>query len=139
VAVWIDEFCRHVERLRECEPRVFVAMLGGGAGTMASLGEQGPPTQAKMAQRLGMGTMAVLARTLGDHQAEYVSLLGLLAATCSKIGREIYTLMKQEFGEVAAKASRKTRTSAQILPESLTQPSNILPVPGGGEGAATPA
>jgi 3-carboxy-cis,cis-muconate cycloisomerase len=100
VAVWIDEFCRHVERLRECEPRVFVAMLGGGAGTMASLGEQGPPTQAKMAQRLGMGTMAVLARTLGDHQAEYVSLLGLLAATCSKIGREIYTLMKQEFGEV---------------------------------------
>jgi adenylosuccinate lyase len=27
-------------------------------------------------------------------------LLGLLAATSSKIGREIYTLMKQEFGEV---------------------------------------
>ena len=27
-------------------------------------------------------------------------LLGMLAATCSKIGREIYTLMKQEFGEV---------------------------------------
>jgi adenylosuccinate lyase len=44
--------------------------------------------------------MSVPARTLGDHQAEYVSLLGLLAATCSKIGREIYTLMKQEFGEV---------------------------------------
>ena len=41
VAVWIDEFCRHVERLRACEGRVFVAMLGGGAGTVASLGEQG--------------------------------------------------------------------------------------------------
>jgi adenylosuccinate lyase len=27
-------------------------------------------------------------------------LLGLLAATCSKIAREIYTLMKTEFGEV---------------------------------------
>jgi adenylosuccinate lyase len=53
-----------------------------------------------MAQRLGMGSMPVPARTLGDHLAEYVSLLGLLAATCSKIGREIYTLMKQEFGEV---------------------------------------
>jgi adenylosuccinate lyase len=47
-----------------------------------------------------MGTMAVPARSLGDHQAEYVGVLGLLAATCSKIGREIYTLMKQEFGEV---------------------------------------
>ena len=100
VAVWIDELCRHVERLRGCEGRVFVAMLGGGAGTLASLGELGLVTQDKIAQRLGMGSMTVPARTLGDHQAEYVCLLGLLAATCSKIGREIYTLMKQEFGEV---------------------------------------
>ncbi len=100
VAVWIDECCRHVERLQGCEGRVFVAMLGGGAGTLASLGEIGLVTQDKMAVRLGMGSMTVPSRTLGDHQAEYVALLGLLAATCSKIGREIYTLMKQEFGEV---------------------------------------
>ena len=100
VAVWIDECCRHVERLRGCEGRVFVAMLGGGAGTLASLGEIGLTTQDYMAVRLGMGSMTVPSRTLGDHQAEYVTLLGLLAATCSKIAREIYTLMKQEFGEV---------------------------------------
>ena len=100
VAVWIDELCRHVERLRGCERRVFVVMLGGGAGTRASLGELGGPTQDKMAERLGMGSMRMPARNIGDHLAEYVTLLGLLAATCSKIGREIYTLMKQEFGEV---------------------------------------
>ena len=100
VAVWIDELGRHVERLRGCEDRVFVAMLGGGAGTLASLGEAGLATQEKMAARLGMRPMPVPARTIGDHQAEYVALLGMLAATCSKIGREIYTLMKQEFGEV---------------------------------------
>src|SRR5947199_5920791 len=100
VAVWIDELGRHVERLRGCEGRVFVAMLGGGAGTLASLGEGGLATQEKMAARLGMRPMTVPARTIGDHQAEYVTLLGLLAATAGKIGREIYTLMKQEFGEV---------------------------------------
>ena len=100
VAVWIDELCRHVERLRGCERRVFVVMFGGGAGTRASVGELGGPTQDKMAERLGMGSMPMPARTIGDHLAEYVTLLGLLAATCSKIGREIYTLMKQEFGEV---------------------------------------
>jgi adenylosuccinate lyase len=100
VAVWIDELCRHVERLRGCEGRVFVAMLGGGAGTMASLGPVGLAIQEKMAGRLGMGTMSVPARSIGDHQAEYVSVLGLLAATASKMAREIYTLMKQEFGEV---------------------------------------
>src|SRR2546428_1355055 len=100
IAVWIDELCRHVERLRGCEGRVFVAMLGGGAGTLASLGELGLATQEKIAARLGMRAMPVPARTIGDHQAEYVMLLGMLAATGSKIGREIYTLMKQEFGEV---------------------------------------
>src|SRR5499426_4262709 len=100
VAVWIDELCRHVERLRGCEDRVFVAMLGGGAGTLASLGDLGLATLEKMAARLGMRPMRLPARTIGDHQAEYVTLLGLLAATAGKIGREIYTLMKQEFGEV---------------------------------------
>ena len=111
VAVWIDELCRHVERLRGCEGRVFVAMLGGGAGTLASLGEIGLAVQDKMAERLRHGPMPVPARTIGDHQAEYVTLLGMLAATCSKIGREIYTLMKQEFGEVE-EPCRRARSAA---------------------------
>ncbi|MCZ6890651.1 MAG: adenylosuccinate lyase family protein [Gammaproteobacteria bacterium] len=100
VSVWIDEFCRHAERLRQCEDRVFVTMLGGAAGTLASLGEEGFATQAKMAEALNMVAMRNPARTLYDHQAEYVALLGLLGATSGKVGREIYTLMKQEFGEV---------------------------------------
>ena len=44
--------------------------------------------------------MTVPSRALGDHLAENICLLGMLAATCGKIGREIYTLMKTEFGEV---------------------------------------
>ena len=47
-----------------------------------------------------MPPMSVPSRTIGDHEAEYVVLLGMLAATCSKVGRELYELMKQEFGEV---------------------------------------
>jgi len=100
VGVWIDEFSRHVERLRGAEPRIFRAMLGGAAGTFASFDGKGPEIQARMAAHLGMAPMTVPARTIGDHQAEYVTILALLAATCGKIAREIYTLMKQEFGEV---------------------------------------
>src|SRR5712671_4942611 len=99
-AVWIDEMIRHVERLRQAAPRLFVAMLGGGAGTFASLGAQGPAVQAGMGKHLGMLPMRVPSRTIGDHLAENICLLGLLAATCSKIAREIYTLMKTEYGEV---------------------------------------
>jgi 3-carboxy-cis,cis-muconate cycloisomerase len=71
-----------------------------GAGTYASLGKNGPPVQAGIGKHLGFGTMAVPSRALGDHLAENICLLALLAATCGKIGREIYTLMKTEFGEV---------------------------------------
>src|SRR4030088_64615 len=100
VAVWIDELLRHVERLPQAAPRLFVAMLGGGAGTYASLGKQGPPVQQAIGSLLGFGSMGAPSRALGDHLAENICLLGLLAATSGKIGREIYTLMKQEFGEV---------------------------------------
>ena len=100
VAVWIDELLRHAERFRQAAPRLFVAMLGGGAGTYASLGRNGPLVQQAIGQLLGFGSMTVPSRAIGDHLAENVVLLGLLAATCGKIGREVYMLMKTEFGEV---------------------------------------
>ncbi len=100
VAAWIDELLRHVERLREAEPRVFVAMLGGAAGTFASLGAAGPAVQEGVAKHLDMTPMRVPSRAIGDHLTEYVMLLGMLGATCGRIGREVYTLMKTEFGEV---------------------------------------
>src|SRR5579863_3598578 len=100
VAVWVDELIRHVERFKQLAPRLFVAMLGGGAGTYASLGEMGPKVQAGIGKHLGFGSMRVPSRVILDHLAENICLLGMLAASCGRIGREIYTLMKTEFGEV---------------------------------------
>jgi 3-carboxy-cis,cis-muconate cycloisomerase len=99
-AVWIDEMLRHVERFHQAAPRLFVAMLGGGAGTFASLGVQGPKVQEGIGRQLAMLPMRVPARTIGDHLAENICLWGLVAATSGKIAREVYTLMKTEFGEV---------------------------------------
>jgi 3-carboxy-cis,cis-muconate cycloisomerase len=100
VASWIDEMSRHVERLYGVEPRIFRVLLGGAAGTMASFDGKGMAIQAGVAKYLDMTPMPAPSRTIGDHQAEYITILGLIAATAGKIGREIYTLMKQEFGEV---------------------------------------
>jgi len=100
VAVWIDEIIRHYYRFKNCEDRVFVTMLGGGAGTMASVGMEGLETQNLMAKELGFTSMSLPARTIGDHLTEYILNLAMFAATSSKMAREIYTLMKQEFGEV---------------------------------------
>jgi 3-carboxy-cis,cis-muconate cycloisomerase len=100
VAGWIDEMGRHVTRMYEVEPRLFVALVGGAAGTFASLGDRGPEVQAGIAKRLGLAPMAVPSRSIVDHFAEFLCVLGLLGATCGKIGREIYTLMKTEYGEL---------------------------------------
>jgi 3-carboxy-cis,cis-muconate cycloisomerase len=44
--------------------------------------------------------MEVPSRAGTDHVAEYVLLLALFSATCSKIARELYALMADELGEV---------------------------------------
>jgi 3-carboxy-cis,cis-muconate cycloisomerase len=100
VAGWIDEIVRHIARLRQLEPRLFVAIVGGAAGTFASFGDRAFEVQAGVARRLGLASMPVPSRSIVDHFAEYVCVLGLLGATCGKIGREVYILMKTEYGEV---------------------------------------
>ena len=101
VATWIDEMGRHVDRLHEIEPRIFMAMLGGAVGNFASLGKKGPAVQKKMAEILRLRSMRVPSRAMSDFLAEYICLLGLLAGTCGKIAREVYILMQPEFGEVS--------------------------------------
>lgn len=101
VAAWIDELLRHGERLRGLEERVFVALLGGAAGTFASLGSDGPAVQAGLARMLDLVPTAVPSRTHRDREAEYVVTLGLVAGTVGKIANEVYTLMKQEFAEAS--------------------------------------
>lgn len=99
VASWIDEIGRHIIRLRELRPRLFVAIVGGAAGTFASFGDRATEVQEGVA-KMGLAPMAVPSRSVIDHFAEFVCVLGLLGATCGKIGREMYTLMKTEYGEV---------------------------------------
>ena len=119
VAVWIDEILRHIDRLKGCEERVFVTMLGGGAGTLASVGMEGLHTQELMAKELNMTSMPMPSRTTQDHQAEYVTILALYAATSTKMAREIYTLMKQEYGEAEERI-----TEGQVGSSTMPQKRN---------------
>jgi 3-carboxy-cis,cis-muconate cycloisomerase len=103
-AAWIDQLLRHLQRLEELRERLLMAMMGGAAGTFASLGTVGPAVQAAVARRLGLGTMPVPARSIADPFAELVCVLGMLASSTGAIAGEIYTLMTVEFGEVAEPA-----------------------------------
>ncbi len=99
VASWIDALLRFKERLHEVEKRIFIGMLGGAAGSLASFDGDGLKLQAKYSEVLGLTPMEVPSRSLTDHQAEYVAILGLFGGSAGMIGREIYHLMRTEYGE----------------------------------------
>ncbi len=100
VATWIDELLRHEERLRAAEPRVFTLVFGGAVGARHSFGDEGEALGRRLAGQLGLGCFDVPSRSVNDHMVEYVLLLALLAATCSKIAQELFVLMSEEYGEV---------------------------------------
>jgi adenylosuccinate lyase len=114
VAAWVDEFARHIERLRQVEPRIFTAMIGGAVGNFSSLGIKGPEIQADMAKQLDLQSMAVPSRALSDMHVEYVCILGMIAGTCGKIANEVYHLMAVEFGEVSEPIPKGTIGSSTM-------------------------
>lgn len=99
-AGWIEEFLRHAERFAEAAPRVFRVQWGGAVGAMHAVGEAGPELNRRLAARLGLGYFTIPSRAALDTFAEYFLLLGLFAASCGKIARDLYTMMADEFGEV---------------------------------------
>ncbi|HEX3765071.1 MAG TPA: adenylosuccinate lyase family protein [Kofleriaceae bacterium] len=100
VAGWIDELTRHVLRLREARPRLLVAQLAGGVGTMASFRGQGPALLARFAARLGLEVPDIGWHVARDRFAEFVYLLALIAGSLARAADEIRTLCRPEFAEL---------------------------------------
>ena len=100
VAGWVDELTRHLVRLREARPRLLVAQLAGGVGTMASFRGQGVKLLDRFAERLGLGVPDVGYHVVRDRIAEFVFLLASTSAALARAADEIRTLCRPEFGEL---------------------------------------
>jgi len=115
-AVWADVLSRHLDRLEQVGPRLLVSMTGGAAGTFASFGEVGPAIQRGVAERLGLSPMAVPSRAIADHFAEWVCVMGQIAATVQSIAEETGRLMSTEFGELS-EALPDTDVGSSTMPQ----------------------
>jgi 3-carboxy-cis,cis-muconate cycloisomerase len=100
VAVWAAEVDRHLLRLAQLEPRVFLGQLGGGVGTLASIGEQGLELQALVCEDLGLAVPEIAWHTARDGVAEAVCAYALVGGTLAKIANEVIELQRTEVGEV---------------------------------------
>jgi 3-carboxy-cis,cis-muconate cycloisomerase len=118
VAGWIEEWLRHRERFESAAPRIFRAQWGGAVGAMHAVGAIGPQLNRRLAERLGLGHFTVPSRAALDCMSEYVLLFGLLSGTCSKIARDLYTMMADEFGE-ASEALGEEVVGSSTMPHKV--------------------
>jgi 3-carboxy-cis,cis-muconate cycloisomerase len=98
-AVWLSMLDRHAARLGEIKPRVLVVQLGGAAGTLASLGDDGLDVRREFARELNLGDPPITWHVARDSVAETVNFLGLVAGSLGKIGFDVMLMMMTELGE----------------------------------------
>lgn len=115
-ASWLDELARHCERLDELAPRLLRVQLAGAAGTLASLGPQGPAVRAALADQLGLADPELPWHSARDTLAELAAVLAGTAATAVRVARELTNLARTEIGEVS-EAAGHLRGASSTMPQ----------------------
>jgi adenylosuccinate lyase len=100
LAVWLDEFIRHLQRLSEIKQRVLVGNISGAICTYASMGKLGPQVETRALTILGLNIPNIGWQAARDRFSEYASVIALISGTLGKMGNEFYNLMRTEINEV---------------------------------------
>ncbi|MET0845438.1 MAG: 3-carboxy-cis,cis-muconate cycloisomerase [Pseudomonas sp.] len=100
IAGWLGAVTRSRQRLQELKPRLLVLQFGGASGTLAALGEQAMPIAKALASELHLTLPDQPWHTQRDRLVEFGAVLGLIAGSLGKLGRDISLLMQTEAGEV---------------------------------------
>lgn len=91
---------RHRQRLSEIKPRLLSLQFGGASGSLAALGDAGWSVSGALAQELELTLPEQPWHTQRDRLVEFASLLGMIAGSLGKLGRDLSLLMQTEAGEV---------------------------------------
>jgi len=100
IAGWLGAITRSRQRLKALKPRLLVLQFGGASGTLAALGPQALPIAEALAHELKLGLPEQPWHTQRDRLVEFGAVLGLIAGSLGKLGRDISLLMQTEAGEV---------------------------------------
>ncbi len=100
IAGWLGAVTRNRQRLVELQPRLLVLQFGGASGTLAALGEHAMPVAQALAAELQLTLPEQPWHTQRDRLVEFASVLGLIAGSLGKLGRDISLLMQTEAAEV---------------------------------------
>lgn len=100
IAGWLGAVTRHRERLGEIKPRLLVLQFGGASGSLAALGDNALPIAEALARTLDLSLPEQPWHTQRDRLVEFAAVLGLIAGSLGKLGRDVSLLMQTEAAEV---------------------------------------
>jgi 3-carboxy-cis,cis-muconate cycloisomerase len=99
-AGWMTGLDEAAARLDEVRRTRLAAQLGGAAGTLASLGADGPAVLAHLAEDLGLAEPVAPWHTERTRIADLAGALGSLAGAIGKPATDVVLLAQTEVGEV---------------------------------------
>lgn len=100
-ARWLALVVRQIHTLRRQREQTLAVQLGGAAGTLASLGENGVHVAELLAAELRLPLPDLPWHTERDRIAEIATTLGIIAGAMAKIANDIVLLAQTEVGEVS--------------------------------------
>ncbi|MCH2639171.1 MAG: adenylosuccinate lyase [Candidatus Thalassarchaeum sp.] len=101
IAVFVDEFRRHLIRLDELESRAITGKFLGAVGTGAAQGENAKELQQLILEHLGLTVPVATTQVVGrDRYIEWVGWMANVAASVEKLLQEVRNLQRSEIAEV---------------------------------------
>ena len=116
-SVWAAEAYRHLQRLRDCRPRVLVGKMSGAVGTMAGLGPRAFEVQALVMEKLGLEPAEISTQIVQrDRLAELICLMAILASSLDNMATEIRELQRTEIAELAEPFDERAQVGSSTMP-----------------------
>ena len=131
-AGWLTSLDEARQGLAEVGTRRLAVQFGGAAGTLASLGDDGPRVAALLAEDLGLAQPVLPWHTDRLRIIDLAAALARVTAALGKIARDVTLLAQTEIGEL--REGSGTPPSSPSPLSSPSPPSSPLPPP-----AAQPA
>ncbi|HEY4829880.1 MAG TPA: lyase family protein [Solirubrobacteraceae bacterium] len=115
-AGWADELARAQARLLAARETISVAQLGGGGGTLASLGTDADAVLAAFCERLGLRRPDVAWFAARDRVRDVAHALAEVGACSERIAAEVIRLQATELGELA-EGTADGRVGSSTMPQ----------------------
>ncbi len=112
LAVWYEETCRNIERLKRARERIAYGQISGAVGTFSSID---PAVEEYVCKKLGLKPAPVSTQIIQrDRHAEFFTTLAIIAGSIDKFATEIRHLQRTEVLEAEEFFSKGQKGSSAM-------------------------